>query len=63
MARRQQVYTVAIQWLGEGPEKQATYSVPDYEVKDGVLTLAIDRHHDVVIPLFQVVRVDIERQE
>jgi len=41
--------------------KGTTYTVQGYEVKDGVLTLAIDQDHDIVIPLFQVVMVDIQR--
>jgi frataxin-like iron-binding protein CyaY len=36
--------------------------VRDYEVKGGVLTLAFDDHHDLVIPLYQVVTVDIQKQ-
>ena len=38
-------------------------TVNEYESKDMLLTLAIDDNHDVVIPLFQVMAVDIVRQE
>jgi len=55
------VYTITVN--RPGPE-QAVYSpVKDYEVKDGVLTLAFDDHHDLVIPLYQVLTVDIQKQE
>jgi hypothetical protein len=57
------VYTITVQPLGEGPEKRVVYSVPEYEVKNGVLTLAVDKDHDIVIPLFQVATVDIQRSE
>ena len=35
----------------------------EYEIKDGMLTLAFDDNHDLVIPLFQVATVDIVREE
>jgi hypothetical protein len=57
------LYTITVRWLAKTQVEQAVYSVPEYEVKDGVLTLAIDHKHDLVIPLFDVATVDIQRQD
>ena len=57
------MYTITVRWLAESQEKQAVYSVPEYEVTDGVLTVAYDHDHDLVIPLFAVATVDIQKQE
>jgi hypothetical protein len=44
-------------------KKQVVYSeIEEYEIEGGMLTLAYDRDHDVVIPLFQVETVDIRRE-
>jgi hypothetical protein len=43
---------------------QAVYlRVKEYEIREGMLTLALDHDHDVVIPLFQVTAVDIVRHD
>lgn len=56
------MYTITVT-RPEG-EKQGVYSqVEEYEIIDGVLTLAFDDDHDLVIPLFRVTAVDIVRQE
>jgi hypothetical protein len=56
------VYTITVTRLAQGQETQAIYDVREYEVKDGVLTMALDNNHDIVIPLFQVLIVDIQRR-
>jgi hypothetical protein len=57
------VYTISVRWNNDAHER-ATYSaVKEYEIKDGILTLAFDNDHDLVIPLFQVTTVDIARDE
>ena len=56
----QEVYTVSVS-RSDVDGKGTTYTVQEYEVKDGVLTLAIDQDHDIVIPLFHVAMVDIQK--
>ena len=56
----QEVYTVSVS-RSDVDGKGTTYTVQEYEVKDGVLTLAIDQDHDIIIPLFQVAMVDIQK--
>jgi hypothetical protein len=55
------VYTITIRVASGDKETQAVYSVLDYEVKDGMLTMAMDKDHDLIIPLHQVATVDIQR--
>jgi hypothetical protein len=61
-SRGASVYTITVSQLHKGEDTQAVYDVQEYEVKEGVLTLAFDNNHDVVIPLFQVSIVDIQRR-
>lgn len=56
------MYTVSVS-RSDADGKGTTYDVQEYEIKNGVLTLAIDDDHDIVIPLFQVVMVDIQKHE
>ena len=57
------MYTISVRWNNDAHER-ATYSaVKEYEIKDGILTLAFDNDHDLVVPLFQVTAVDIAREE
>lgn len=56
------MYTITVSRPGEAHE-QAVYSlVEEYEIKDGLLTVALSSDHDIVIPLFQVTAVDIVKQ-
>jgi hypothetical protein len=55
------MYSVTITWLHQGEETQNVYRVEDYEVTDSLLTLAFDNNHDLVIPLFHVRTVDVQR--
>jgi hypothetical protein len=55
------MYQITVTWLeGERPD-EVHGPAEEYEVKNGVLTVAIDRDHDVVIPLYHVKSVDIVR--
>jgi hypothetical protein len=57
------MYTITVSRSEKG-QAEAVYSlVKDYEIKDGMLTVAFDDNHDVVIPLFHVTAVDIVREE
>lgn len=56
------MYTVTVTWMAEW-KKQVVYSpIEEYEIEGAMLTLAYDKGHDVVIPLFQVETVDIQRE-
>lgn len=56
------MYTVTVTWMAEW-KKQVVYSqIKEYEIEGGMLTLAYDSNHDMVIPLFQVETVDIQRE-
>ncbi len=57
------MYNITVHSVVKGEEMQEVYSVPEYEVKDGALTLATDIDHDVVIPLYHVTKVDIARDK
>ena len=57
------MYTITVRYLAGSEEKEAAYSAPEYEVKNGVMTLAVDNDHDLVLPLFHVAKVDIQRHE
>jgi hypothetical protein len=57
------VYTVSVRWNNDAHERATYTDVKEYEIEDGILTLAFDSDHDLVIPLFQVTAVDIQRQE
>ena len=55
------MYTITVSRPGA---EQIVYSqVKEYEIEAAMLTLAFDDNHDVVIPLFQVVAVDIVRHQ
>ncbi|MBN1461817.1 MAG: hypothetical protein JXA57_19985 [Armatimonadetes bacterium] len=56
------MYTVSVS-RSDVDGRGTTYTVQEYEIKDGVLTLAIDDDHDIVIPLFEVVMVDIQKHK
>jgi hypothetical protein len=55
------VYRVTITWLDDEPET-VFFPVEAYEVKNGVLTLALSTDQDLVIPLQHVKIADIERE-
>lgn len=55
------MYTMTVTWSNAGPGQTAYSQVLEYEIKDGILTLALGEDHDLVIPLFQVAKVDIVR--
>ena len=55
------MYTITIKRTG--PDHAFYSPVKEYEIKDGILTISIDDDHDVVVPLFQVMDVDIFRHE
>ena len=57
------MYSITVHSVVKGEEGQEVYSVPEYEVKDGVLTLAVDIDHDVVVPLYHVTKIDIRRDK
>ena len=57
------MYTITVQSGTQESPTPAVYNVPEYEVKNGVLTLAIDNDHDVLIPLFHVLSIDIQRHD
>jgi frataxin-like iron-binding protein CyaY len=57
------VFTISVRWNNDAHERAAYTAVQEYEIEDGVLTLAFDNDHDLVIPLFQVTSVDIVREE
>jgi hypothetical protein len=56
------VYTITITRSVPGHEQTVYAPVKEYEIKDGVLTLGFDENHDVVVPLFQVMAVDVVRE-
>lgn len=56
------MYTIKVSRSVPGHEETVYSPVKDYEIKDGVLTLAFDDKHDVIIPLFDVMAVDVVRQ-
>jgi hypothetical protein len=57
------MYTITVSRSAQGQEEAVYSVVKDYEIKDGMLTVAFDDNHDVVVPLFHVTAVDIVRQE
>ena len=57
------MYTITVSRSAQGQEGAVYPLVKDYEIKDGMLTVAFDDNHDVVIPLFHVTAVDIVREE
>jgi hypothetical protein len=58
------MYNVTVTWRASNGNKQAVYTpIKEYEVEGAVLTLALDTNHDLVIPLWDVETVDIQRQE
>jgi|OpeIllAssembly_1097287.scaffolds.fasta_scaffold2009034_2 frataxin-like iron-binding protein CyaY len=57
------MYTITVSRSAQGQEGAVYSPVKDYEIKDGMLTVAFDDNHDVVIPLFHVTAVDIVRHE
>ncbi len=57
------MYTINVRWCNDSHERATYTSVAEYEIKDGILTLAFNEDHDLVVPLFQVTAVDIVREE
>jgi len=57
------LYSIKVRWLTQAGEEQALHSVRKYKVENGVLVLAVDYDHDIVIPLYQVAAVDIQRHK
>jgi len=57
------MYTITVSRSAQGQEETVYSLVKDYEIKDGMLTVALDDNHDIVIPLFHVRAVDIVRHE
>ena len=56
------MYHITVTWLEAERTSEEYGTAVDYEVKDGVLTVALSRDHDVVIPLGQVKRIDVVRE-
>lgn len=57
------MYTISVRWSDDVHER-ATYSgVQEYEIRDGVLTMAFSEDHDVILPLYQVTTIDVVRQK
>jgi hypothetical protein len=56
------VYAVTVSWQTEWKKQVVYTSVTEYEIADGVLTLAFDADHGLVIPLYHVESVDIQRE-
>ena len=57
------MYTITVTRPTDDKSPAAYEHVKEYEIQHGVLTLALDDNHDYVIPLFQVMAVDIVRQD
>lgn len=57
------MYTIGVRWNNDAHERATYTAVMEYEIQDGILTLAFDNDHDLVIPLFQVTAVDIVRED
>lgn len=57
------LYTITVTRSVKGHEQAVHDSVKDYEIMEGVLTLAFDEDHDLVIPLSRVIAVDIVREQ
>lgn len=57
------MYTITVRRIAQGQEEDVYSPIKDYEIEGGMLTLAFDENHDLVIPLFHVSTVDIARQE
>lgn len=56
------MYRITISWMSSEEPDEVYFPAEEYEVKNGVLTIAMDSDHDVVVPLDNVRRVDIERE-
>jgi hypothetical protein len=55
------MYRITITWLDTG-EEAVYFPVEAYEVVNRVLTLALDRDHDLLFPLDRVRSVDVVRE-
>lgn len=56
------VYRITVSWINNEEPDEVYFPASEYEVKDGVLTIAMDSDHDVVVPLNNVRSVNIERE-
>ena len=56
------MYTITVRYLAQAGEPRGVYCSKDYEIESGLLTVAIDKGHDIVIPLAQVATVDVVRE-
>lgn len=57
------MYAITVQLETREGVVSTVYDVPEYEISNGVLTLALAKDHDLVIPLFHVPSVDMQRHD
>jgi len=56
------MYRITVNWMNSEEPDDVYVPAEEYEVKNGVLTIAMNSNHDIVVPLTNVRSVNIERE-
>ena len=56
------MYRITVNWMSTEEPEEVYVPAEEYEVKSGVLTVAMNSDHDIVVPLNNVRSVNIERE-
>lgn len=56
------MYRITVNWMSSEEPDEVYFPAEEYEVKNRVLTIAMDSNHDIVVPLNNVRSVNIDRE-